>query len=169
MKHIIGKLDEIAKYADLHPRFAKAFEFLSRGIGALAELPAGKHPIDGEDIFASVDEHQLKDPATAKCEAHSKYIDIQLPLTGPETFGLCETPSAALDGAFKEKDIVFFDAPCEYVTLVPGEFAIFFPPYDGHAPGIEKEKGKGKSEKGVGVGVGEGEGVHRKIIVKVKA
>lgn len=130
--HLIGKLAELDKYVALHPRFAKAFEFLRRE--DLFTLASGRYEIDGDEIYASVEEPMLKKVEDAKCEAHSKYIDIQVPLSGPETFGLCTTPDAALEGAFKEKDIVFFAAPCEYAELKPGEFAIFFPPFGGHSP-----------------------------------
>ena len=69
-------------------------------------------------------------------EAHRKYIDIQAPITGDETIGLCAFDTNRTDLVFNEKkDIVFFKAKVEPRTLHPGEFAIFFPRKDAHAPG----------------------------------
>ena len=69
-------------------------------------------------------------------------IDIQIPITCPETFGytpLCDLPAFEYNA---EKDITKYgDTKAQtYVTVNPGQFAIFFP-QDGHAPCIiEKEE-----------------------------
>ena len=67
-------------------------------------------------------------------------IDIQIPLSGDETYGY--TPAVNLPELpyNAEKDITKFgDTPAEsYVTCHPGMFAIFFP-QDGHAPCISLE------------------------------
>jgi uncharacterized protein, YhcH/YjgK/YiaL family len=91
-----------------------------------------------------------KTAEAAKLESHAKYIDIQIPLTAPETMGFL--PAGACknspDGYNAAKDITFFaDKPSAYVRVEPGQFVIFFP-HDGHAPCI-------------------GEGAIRKLIIKV--
>ena len=69
-------------------------------------------------------------------------IDIQIPLSGNETYGY--TPRRYLpEGEYnKAKDITKLpDTPADdYVTCRPGMFAIFFP-QDGHAPCISEEEG----------------------------
>ena len=69
-------------------------------------------------------------------EVHGTYIDIQAPITGPETIGLLAiTPEARAAIAFDaKKDIGFFDAKTEPATLQPGEFAVLMPPLGAHAP-----------------------------------
>ena len=82
---IIDTLENAGKYVSLHPRFAKAFEFIkSQNLGT---IEPGKFEIDGKDIYASV---SLKDGVKredAKAEAHNNYIDIQVCPGGKEELG----------------------------------------------------------------------------------
>lgn len=63
-------------------------------------------------------------------ERHDKYIDIQMPLSMPESYGwkaqsLLGEERAPYDVA---GDFTFYRDPVEMVfTLSPGEFVIFFP------------------------------------------
>jgi YhcH/YjgK/YiaL family protein len=143
-------LDNLGKYASLNPLFGEAVSYLEGR--ELSALELGRIELKGEELFVSVAQTQPKSRAEAKLEAHRRYIDIQIPLSGDETMGYTPLaacrPSEALYQA--DKDIVFFEGPAQdYVTVKPGMFAIFFP-QDGHAPGV--------TPTGV-----------RKIIVKVKA
>jgi len=132
--HVIGKIAEAQKYVGLHPRFAKAFEFLQRK--DLATLPVGRYEIDGDNCWAMIQEPELHPIAGAKTEAHRKYIDIQAPISAPEVMGLFTMDAPELALPFDvEKDYVLFDkSNLRQVTLQPGEFAIFFPPLGAHAP-----------------------------------
>lgn len=130
--HIIGKIAEWEKYLSLNPLFGKAFAFLKRT--DLAELPPGKQEIDGDRCWANVIDAALKPREECKLEAHRRYIDIQAPVTGPETIGIADMDAAALALPFdEENDYVLYDGPSEPVTLNPGEFAIFMPS-GAHAP-----------------------------------
>lgn len=146
---IFDSLKNHALYHALCPRFERAFDYiLSTDLAALA---AGRHAIDGDDIFVNVIECDLKKPADAKLEIHDEYIDIQVVVSGLESFGWSERADVRLPlGAFDSgKDIRFFDdAPQTYYTLKPGQFTIFMPD-DAHAPMV-------------------GEGRVKKLIVKVR-
>ena len=147
---VIDSVKNCAKYTSLNPHFAKAFYFMATN--DLASLAPGKYPIDGDNVYASVVEGQLKKKEDARLEAHNGYIDIQICIRGRETFGwlsreACTTPAGEYDAA---KDIIFFkDEETIFFTLHSGEFAIFFPE-DGHTPMI-------------------GEGAVKKCIIKVRA
>ena len=87
----------------------------------------------------------------SRLEVHDKYIDIQVPLSKSESFGVkprqdCQEP----DGSFNpDKDILFYkDKDWTTVTIEPGK-AITFAPDTAHAPLI-------------------GEGTIHKAIFKVK-
>lgn len=136
--HIIAKTADADKYVSLNGRFAKAFEFLKRP--DLASLPAAQYDIIPGECWAIVQEADLKPCEQKQFEAHRKYIDIQTPLTGEETLGLYTMDAQALAAEFDvEKDYCLFmpadKAAAKFVTLKPGEFAIFFPPLGAHAPG----------------------------------
>ena len=120
------------RYASLNPYFPQAFAFLRRP--DLAQLAPGRYEIDGDNCWANISDAKLSPVSDEMTyEAHAKYIDIQAPLDGPETFGILDTP-AGTPPADPKKDYVLFPAKGRTVTLVPGEFAIFFPPNGAHAP-----------------------------------
>jgi len=130
--HIFGKIAESEKHLGLNPLFEKAFAFLKRT--DLAELSAGKHEIDGDRCWANVIDATLKPVEECKLEAHHKYIDIQAPVTGPETIGIADMDDTARALPFNEADdFVLYSAASKPVTLQPGDFAIFMP-YGAHAP-----------------------------------
>lgn len=133
---IIDSLHNCKTYLGMHPRFAKAFEYLLNA--DFSKLPDGRNEIDGDELFLLMNREGLKKPEDAPLEVHDKYIDIQLVIDGTETFGWKErseldSPRGEFD---KEKDIQFFnDAPATFYTLHSGQMSIFFPE-DGHAPQI---------------------------------
>lgn len=133
-----GRLADAAKFESLNPHFAKAFDFLRSH--NLAELPTGRHEIDGDDVYANVMDVRLKPwDARAKLEVHRQYIDIHVPVTG------IETPGYAFDeenvrqhaASFNVKDdyVLFKNPAMRQLRVVPGEFVAFLPPYGAHAPG----------------------------------
>ena len=131
--YIVDRLEHLADCAGISPAFAKAVEFLEAN--DLDSLAAGRHEIDGENCFAIVnDAAELVAPAERKVEVHRVYFDIQIPLSGRETYGLAEFDPAASGSFDEEKDIGFYDQKVVPVTLNPGEFAVFYPQTCAHAP-----------------------------------
>ena len=147
---ILDSLENRARYLALHPRLARAFDYLLTA--DLEALPAGRHAIDGDDIFINVMDVDLKRPSDAKLEIHDRYLDIQVLVRGErESFGWSRRDRLTQPlGAFDvQKDIRFFgDVPQTYYEVMPGEFTLLFPE-DAHAPMV-------------------GEGAIRKVIVKVR-
>ena len=135
---IIDTLDNLGNYVSLNPLFAKVVAFMKAN--DLNKLETGRHEIEGKKLFVNIDVTKGKTPDEAVLETHREMIDIQIPLSGDETYGY--TPAANLpDAAYNaEKDITKFgDMAAEsYVTCHPGMFVIFFP-QDGHAPCISFE------------------------------
>jgi len=146
---ILDNIVNADKYIGLHPRFAKAFEYIRQL--DLATLEVGKTEIDGKDLHVAVSAKEGNSAEAAKFECHNNYIDIQFCPSGTEKLGWkprhkCVEP---IDAYNPEKDILFFkDKPDTYFDFHAGDFAIFFPE-DVHAPMI-------------------GEGIIKKLVVKVK-
>jgi YhcH/YjgK/YiaL family protein len=146
---IIDSLKNADKYIGLHPRFAKAFEFIKSQ--DLTAIEVGKFPIEGDALHASVSNKDGVTAADAKFEAHNNFIDIQVCPSGRETLGWkprqkCVEVKTEYN---PEKDVIFYaDKPDTYFELNEGQFAIFYPE-DVHAPMI-------------------GEGPIKKLVVKVK-
>jgi len=146
---ILDSLTNAERYAQLHPRFAKAFEWIKSQ--NLETIEVGKYPIDGPELHASVSEKDGYSRDAAKFECHNNWIDIQVCPTGKEQQGWSarervSTPAGEYNA---EKDVTFFtDKPETYFTLQAGQFVIYWPE-DVHAPQI-------------------GEGPIKKLVVKVK-
>ena len=135
---VIDTIENLNKYESLNPLFSEVVAFLQSH--NLQEMEDGKQLIHGDELFVNITSAKGKTPAEAVLETHEKMIDIQIPLSCPETYGytpLCRLPEAAYNA---DKDITKFpDLIAEsYVTCTPGMFAIFFP-QDGHAPCISTE------------------------------
>jgi biofilm protein TabA len=139
---IIDKLENFKLYISLHPLFADVARLLNPD--DLINKTLGKRAIEGKDLIMTVDLAPAKTKIEARLEAHRKYIDIQIPLTGIETMGYsplseCIPADAPYDEA---NDIVFFDGEAQnYISVKPGMFVIFFPG-DAHAPCISSYSSK---------------------------
>ncbi len=134
---VIDTIENLEKYVSLNPLFKDVVEFIKSN--RLDDLEVGKHAIKGADLFVNIQMAKGKSKDIALLETHKKMIDIQIPLSAPETYGytpLCDLPEAEY---YEEKDITKYAGEANtYVTCKPGEFAIFFP-QDGHAPCISGE------------------------------
>ena len=131
---ILDHLQNWERYAALHEAFTRAFEFLQRD--DLAELPAGRHDIDGDNVYAAVLHADGRGRDAAKLEAHRAYIDIQFCLSGADEIGWKPAAHCRADGnGYDEaEDIEFFtDSPQAWSATPAGTFAVFFPA-DAHAP-----------------------------------
>lgn len=117
-----------------NPYYAKAMEFIRTT--DLNALENGKHVIDGDNLFVNIVDSNMKTPQQARLEVHDRYIDIQVPLSKTETFGVkprkdCKEPDGEMNTV---KDILFYKDPVEEtVTAVQGE-AVTFAPDMAHAP-----------------------------------
>ena len=136
---IIDTLDNLGKYTALNPLFADVVEFLKTH--DLQTMEVGKYPIKDKDLFLNLSLTKQRTKETAFLETHIDMIDIQVPITCAESFGyspLCDLPAFEYNA---EKDITKYGdtKPQTYVTVNPGQFAIFFP-QDGHAPCIIEEE-----------------------------
>ena len=110
------------------------FEFLERG--DLAALSMGKHPIDGDSVFALAMQSPSRDPSDGRFEAHQEYIDIQYLVSGEEMIGLAPVEGLKVTSPYDAaKDIAFYAVPATYKALEihPGHFAVLFPG-EGHLP-----------------------------------
>lgn len=129
---IVDTLEQSEKYLSLHPRFQAAFDFLKKT--DLQALPEGRFEIDGPNLFALTQCYQTKPVAEGKLEAHRKYIDIQVVVSGEEYIGYAPLTHQLLVDPFNpEKDIGFYHGEANLIKLSAGMFAIFYPT-DAHLP-----------------------------------
>ncbi len=147
---ILDKLENSALYESVHPKFKLAFDYLKST--DLANAPAGKVELDGDNVFVNIVDFEGKAIEDCSLETHEQYIDIQMPIDENEVMGWkaaseLKTQTAEYDA---DKDIAFFaDQATNMVHVNAGHFIVFFP-QDAHQPGIAPNKR------------------YRKIIVKIR-
>ncbi|HUI91795.1 MAG TPA: YhcH/YjgK/YiaL family protein [Chitinivibrionales bacterium] len=94
-------------------------------------MAAGKYGLDGDSIFALVQEYATQPKEAKKAEAHLKYIDVQFVYQGIETAGFAPADPAAEimeDLASKKDMITYKSVPHETsIILAEGMYAILFP------------------------------------------
>jgi YhcH/YjgK/YiaL family protein len=132
---IIDKLSNSHLYSGLGERINKAFDYLKETDFSKMEL--GRYEIDGDNIFALVNEYKTKDESEGKLEAHTKYIDVQFVAKGSELMGYAPLGNQKIIDVYNEKnDITFFTGEKSFTRVDENMFAIFFPT-DVHLPGIK--------------------------------
>lgn len=117
-----------------NPYYIEAMDFIRTH--DLSLLAAGRYAIDGDNLYLNIVDAQMRPSVKARLEVHDRYIDVQVPLSCQETFGIksraeCTEPDGSMD---TEKDIMFFnDVIDTFVNVRPGEVMVF-PPDTAHAP-----------------------------------
>nr|WP_157536248.1 YhcH/YjgK/YiaL family protein [Mucilaginibacter sp. L294] len=113
----------------------KVFLFLKQT--NLDTLSPGKHPIDGDNAYASVTEGPSKELDKAGWESHRKYIDLQYVIKGKERIDAINIDKATVTKPYDEaKDGAAYTAEGTSYTAEPGTFFLFFP-QDVHRPNIK--------------------------------
>lgn len=130
---VLDVIANCSQYFALHPHFAKAFDFL-RGLDA-HNLHPGRYEIDGDDVYAMVQEYTTAPAETNQWEAHRKYIDIQYVVAGNECLEWLDLGHLPLDTPYSEqKDCLLCVGPVGTACkMEPGSFSILFP-QDLHKP-----------------------------------
>jgi len=134
---IVDYLSNAGFYHVLGSRFAEAFEYLSRT--DFSNLPDGKYPVQGDDVFAMVQRYDSRvlTPAS-KWEAHKTYADIQYVISGSEKMGYTQHSFVKVTDPYNpEKDFELYASQSgqsyDFVRIGQGMFTIFLPT-DVHLP-----------------------------------
>src|SRR5690349_8351604 len=121
-------------YRSLHPLFERALRYLADT--DLRRLAPGRHPVEGDRLYLSIDHVQGRGRDASRLEAHRRYIDIQYTIEGDEEIGWMPIASCGpMAGTFDDnRDVGFFEKrPTSWLAVPEGTFAVFFP-QDAHAP-----------------------------------
>ncbi len=142
---IIDKIENLINYNIVSQKIIDFLKSISM------ETPQGKYKID-EFSYVNVDVYQTKDLQVCKFEAHRKYIDIQICLSGFERLDIYNTEALAVAEAYDEsRDIMFFENPKntqDSIILQPGKFVLIFP-HEAHKPQIRLNNCPDKVKKAV--------------------
>src|SRR5580693_4129817 len=131
---IFDQLTNAGLYAFSNPRLLRGLQFLQSS--DIASRAPGRYEIEGDQLFAMVQEYPTKPEAHCFWEAHRKFIDIQYVVDGIERMGFSPLGSLTVSQPYDElKDfmkLVRTSSGQPTMLEVPGGyFAIFFP-HDAH-------------------------------------
>ena len=127
---IVDVFENAHKYYCLHKRFERAFEYIFST--DFEKLPCGRYEIDGNDIYANVDEYETKEDTLM--EFHKKYIDIQFMVQGEEFIGYHPFKNLEIMNQYQEAlEVGFGVSGLSFIEMKPGMFMIMFPD-DAHQP-----------------------------------
>ena len=134
---ITSTLSQLHWYTIISPNFEKAIQYVLAT--DFSSLETGKYPIDGDTVFAIVNEYTTKPLSECDPESHQDYADIQIMISGAEKFGWLpltdQVPGIPYD---EERDVAFYSLAEEdlnYITVKAGQFILFFPT-DIHQPEV---------------------------------
>lgn len=126
--------ENLQQYKGISRNLDRAIDYLMQT--DLTNMEAGKYTVDGERVFAMVQEPDSRPRTQARWEAHKHYIDIQYVIQGTERIGFQKIDALTVSEIYSEEmDIVFYGENGKglFPELVPDSFAIFFPT-DAHMP-----------------------------------
>jgi YhcH/YjgK/YiaL family protein len=116
------------------PAWKVAFDFLKTVTPGMENK---KYFLQDNELYAGVDSYSTKAREDAKLEAHRNYVDIQVLISGSESFEVFPGKGLTVSESYNpEKDVEFYQVPAETrakITLEPGQFIVFFPE-DAHMP-----------------------------------
>lgn len=122
---IIDSIANIARYRGIFKRIDTALRYLAQT--DFSTVDPGRFDIDGDNIYALVQEYDTKLIAESKWETHEKYTDVQFIAAGSEQIGFADTSALTPLALYDEsKDVTKFEGSGDFVTLKPGWFAVFF-------------------------------------------
>jgi biofilm protein TabA len=130
---IIDRLANPSPLFQLPARLARALEYLRAT--DLVSVPIGRHDLDGDRLFALVQEYTTRAADECVWEAHRKYIDVQVVVVGVERMGYANLAEMRERDAYDAtRDVTFFE-PGESFVIIPGGTFAIFGPEDVHSPG----------------------------------
>lgn len=131
---IFDNIKNASLYFSLDEKIKKALEYLSTT--NFENVEPGNYEIDGDNIFAIVQEYQNKPFSSGKWESHKKYIDIQFIVSGAEKIGFTESKKVITIQEYDSgKDVTIHKGEGQFINVEQNHFMILFPS-DIHMPGI---------------------------------
>ncbi len=134
---ILSNLSDTKNYTYLNTSFRKALNFLKKN--DFSKFINGRYEIDGDRIYAMVNEYNPKTFEDILWEAHDQYADIHYICVGEERIGISDINKLEkISEYIPEKDATFYKGTGQFISLKKGEFMIIFPK-EPHVTGLVSE------------------------------
>ena len=130
---VIDQLKNAHHYYSLGEGIAAALRYLQNTDATKVE--PGRYALDGDQLFAMVQQYDTKPKEQGFWEAHRKYIDVQYVAQGLEHMGFAHLNQLRPQPYDEEKDFLKLEGEGEFVLMRAGTFVILGPE-DAHMPGM---------------------------------
>ena len=130
---IIDRIGNSHLYYAVHPKFKRAFDYIHQI--NVDTIPAGRYEIDGEAMYALVQEYNTKLKELGTWEAHRRYIDLQYVVQGVEGIGYANINQLEQGEYDASRDFLPLHGEGDLVTVHSGSFVLLLPE-DAHMPGM---------------------------------
>lgn len=131
---IIDNLSNASLYYGVSSKLKKAFEFLQKT--DFETMKPGRYEIDGDNVYAMVQQYETRPLEQGAWEAHKKYIDVQYVATGSEIMGYRHIEGMKVTKEYDQSvDCLFLEGEGDFFKVEAGFFAVFTPK-DAHMPCI---------------------------------
>lgn len=132
---VTDRLTNADLYRPLSPRIAAALDYVrTTNFTAIAD---GRHDIEGDHMFALVQRYPSKPLAEGRWEAHRKYIDLQVVLSGVEQIGYVSIDQLTAEPYDADRDLTWLSGTAgQWITVPAGHFMLLWPG-DAHMPGVQ--------------------------------
>lgn len=130
---VIDQLKNAHYYYNLGEGIAAALRYLQNT--DTTKVEPGRYVLDGDQLYAMVQQYDTKPKAQGFWEAHRKYIDVQYVAQGIEHMGFTHLSQLSPQPYDEEKDFLKLEGEGEFVLMRAGTFVILGPE-DAHMPGM---------------------------------
>jgi YhcH/YjgK/YiaL family protein len=130
---VVDSLSNAGIYRTLGLRIAAALGYLERT--DFWRVTPGRHDLDGDRLFALVQDYTTRPEREGRWECHRRYIDLQFVVSGVERIGYAPVASLQAGPYDADRDIAWLDGTGSFVRLPAGHMMLLWPD-DAHMPGI---------------------------------
>jgi len=130
---IIDQLQNAEQYYGLGTGIEAALRYLQQT--DFKNVAPERYDIDGDRVYAMVQEYDAKPKAEGFWEAHRKYLDVQYVAAGVEHMGYAAVATLQAGPYEEDKDFIKLEGDGEFFLLREGYFCILAP-QDAHMPGM---------------------------------
>lgn len=135
---VFGNVGQLEDFGFLGEKILACFEY-AKNHDMMAMTP-GFHEIDGDRFYVNLCEYTTMTTEERFWEAHRKYLDIHLMISGAEKIDLCFIENMEQKTYEPEGDFLPMDGPAiGQITLNEGDFLVCWP-HDGHRTAIKVEE-----------------------------
>ena len=141
---IIDKLANASKYYCLGSGIERGLKYLQTT--DLKSVACQKYIIDGDELWANVQQMQTKCPETTPWEIHKVYTDIQYVITGTERMDWANAEYFTGEDEYSSEADIQFGKVCATATggnlIVNEGYFVIYTPDDAHKPALTTDTPK---------------------------